>query len=165
VSEDEPDGDGDGTPDILDNCATIANPQQQDLDELVGDHSPDGVGDICDNCPWHHNPRATYPAYRTTTGGQLDDDADGYGNRCDASYTGPIVTALDTIQYKASVNKPVWGSNCGSPAIRSCDRFDLDGTSPAITALDTIVFRQLLNKPLGPKCATCPLECAGDACW
>jgi cysteine-rich repeat protein len=157
VSDGEPDQDGDTIPNIVDNCPTIFNTDQNDLDG-------DGVGSLCDNCVTYPNPRATYPAYRTTTGGQLDDEADGYGNLCDAGYTGPIVTALDTIQFKGAVSKPITGSNCGSPPTRPCDKFDLDGKDPVITALDIIRFRQLLSKPIGPKCAACPLECVGDAC-
>ncbi len=37
------DGDGDGVPDALDNCAGDPNPEQ-------GDHDGDGVGDACDQC-------------------------------------------------------------------------------------------------------------------
>jgi hypothetical protein len=131
----------------------------------VSDNDGDGTPDDLDNCVLVANPPASYPADRTTSGGQLDDDYDGYGNPCDANFTGaPIVTALDTIQYKAALNKPVGASNCGSPATKPCDQFDLDGASPVITALDTIRFKQLLNAPVGPKCPTCPLACVGDAC-
>src|SRR5690348_16089662 len=38
------DSDGDGVPDINDNCPHASNPEQRD-------HDGDGVGDICDNCP------------------------------------------------------------------------------------------------------------------
>ncbi len=38
------DSDGDGIPDIEDNCPDVANPSQDDMDG-------DGVGDACDQCP------------------------------------------------------------------------------------------------------------------
>jgi hypothetical protein len=143
-----------------------------DGDGICNDDDPDldgdGVANTEDNCTHVPNPPATYPAYRTTTGGQLDDDANGYGNLCDcAGPPGPICTALHTIQFKTAINGThfVSASNCGSPTPNQpCDQFDLDGSGLVITALDTIRFKQLLNKFRGPKCAACPLECVGDAC-
>jgi hypothetical protein len=58
------DGDGDGRPDVEDNCALVANGDQFDAD---GDH----VGDACDNCPATPNPD------------QADADHDGSGDACD----------------------------------------------------------------------------------
>ncbi len=60
----DPDGDGDGSVDCLDNCPGLYNALQADYDE-------DGVGDHCDNCPWVYNPD------------QLDDSGNGIGNVCD----------------------------------------------------------------------------------
>jgi hypothetical protein len=57
------DTDGDGVPDVADNCPTIANADQHD-------HDGDGRGDACDVCP--HLP---------DTGG--DTDGDGVGDACD----------------------------------------------------------------------------------
>ena len=59
-----PDGDGDGIIDCLDNCPDEYNPLQNDLDG-------DGVGDLCDNCPWTSNPD------------QADSDQNGLGDACD----------------------------------------------------------------------------------
>ncbi len=59
-----PDTDGDGTVDCLDNCPDEYNPLQNDLDG-------DGVGDLCDNCPW------------TANSDQADNDQDGLGDACD----------------------------------------------------------------------------------
>jgi fibro-slime domain-containing protein len=75
-----PDADGDGVPDVADNCPAIANAGQADADA-------DGHGDACDNCPTVSNPS------------QLDTNADGKGDDCqclgvtcaiDACHTGGV---------------------------------------------------------------------------
>ena len=58
------DSDGDGLPDVDDNCPSVPNPSQTDAD---GDHR----GDACDNCPSTFNPT------------QADGDGDGAGDACD----------------------------------------------------------------------------------
>jgi hypothetical protein len=71
------DSDGDGIPDVSDNCPSVSNPSQADLDH-------DGEGDACDadvdgdgspnsadNCPTTFNPS------------QADADGDGLGDACD----------------------------------------------------------------------------------
>jgi len=57
------DSDGDGWPDIVDNCPNVPNPRQEDRDD-------DGVGDACDNCPLTFNPD------------QTDSLGDGIGDAC-----------------------------------------------------------------------------------
>ncbi len=56
--------DNDGIPDETDNCPSVYNLDQNDIDG-------DGLGDLCDNCPNTYNPD------------QTDIDADGAGNACD----------------------------------------------------------------------------------
>ena len=84
-----PDGDGDGIPDVSDNCPLISNAGQEDSDSdgignacdncsLVSnpsqtDSDSDGVGNACDNCPINSNP------------GQEDSDLDGIGDACEAT--------------------------------------------------------------------------------
>ena len=58
------DMDGDGVPDNLDNCPTMANADQRD-------HDVDGRGDVCDLCP--HIAEAA----------DVDNDGDGVGDACD----------------------------------------------------------------------------------
>src|SRR5512144_278011 len=57
------DTDGDGVPDLLDNCPAVANPDQHD-------HDGDLRGDACDVCP-----------HLADTG--ADFDGDGVGDACD----------------------------------------------------------------------------------
>ena len=63
-SETTIDFDSDGTNDIIDNCPTTPNPNQNDADG-------DGVGDACDNCPSIRN------------SDQEDTDGDNIGDTCD----------------------------------------------------------------------------------
>jgi hypothetical protein len=75
----EPDDDGDGLPNVADNCPTIAN-DGHDVDD-------DGVGDACDNCPLVPN------GAQGTRG-----DGDAIGDFCDPSPTldGDCLVLLDT---------------------------------------------------------------------
>jgi len=157
------DADGDGFPDGLDNCPTVANADQADADF-------DGVGDACDNCVNVANPRvsADYLAlnpWATLTGGQRDDDHDGFGNRCDAKVgAAGVVNSADLGQFRASLGKSRTAHLCGTSGTLSCAEFDIDENGGVINAGDLGVFRTLNGKLPGPKCPTCPLTCtAGTA--
>jgi len=68
--------DNDGIPDIRDNCTSISNPDQKDIDQngrgdVCDDFDRDGIVNIEDNCPDKPNMD------------QLDSDSDGIGNVCD----------------------------------------------------------------------------------
>jgi len=71
------DTDGDGGPDLEDNCPLDANPDQTDTDDdRIGDvcdpdDDSDGIPDAVDNCPL------------TVNHEQTDTDGDGSGNACD----------------------------------------------------------------------------------
>ena len=71
------DSDSDGLFDRVDNCPSLRNADQLDTDR-------DGVGDVCDNCVTFSNPRVSPSPGHSATGGQTDDDGDGFGNQCDA---------------------------------------------------------------------------------
>jgi hypothetical protein len=133
------------------------------------------VGDACDNCVNVANPRvtpdpATYVAtnsWATLTGGQRDDDHDGYGNKCDAKFpdaTGAVVGAGDLVEFRTANGKARTASTCGTAGTHPCAIYDLDETGGVINANDLVVFRSLNGKLPGPKCPTCPLPCqAGTA--
>ncbi|MCP4005495.1 MAG: hypothetical protein GY725_14985 [bacterium] len=171
---DQNDGDSDGVGDLCDNCPGIPNADQADDDS-------DGVGQICDNCTTIANslfdPNTSgYLAYdfegepfRTTTGGQLDDDADGYGNACDGKFTAGDgnVDASDQAEFAASLFGLVMQRTCGTSGGEPCDKFDMEEASALGLAVDTsdeAAFQARNGLPPGPRCALCPLECAGDAC-
>lgn len=122
VTVTEPDMDEDGVPDEVDNCLTIANPDQanSDSDSLgdacdncpyhdnddQADGDEDGAGDACDNCPDDYNP------------GQEDSDNDGSGDVCDECPNDPA-DDLDQDGLCGDVD------NC--PCISNPDQTDSDG--------------------------------------
>jgi Ca2+-binding RTX toxin-like protein len=71
------DTDADGLPDLQDNCPTVANANQADLDDdTVGDvcdpdDDNDGINDAVDDCP------------TTANNDQVNSDQDGLGDACD----------------------------------------------------------------------------------
>ena len=153
------DRDGDGVPQPADNCPFNANPSQADADG-------DGVGDACDNCVTEPNPRVplTYLAehpWATLTGGQRDDDRDGFGNVCDAKfgYGAAIVSGLDLGEMRLANAMPRSAKTCGSDGATACAIFDLDEIGPTIAGGDLARFRELDRRLPGPKCAACPLAC------
>jgi hypothetical protein len=175
-----PDTDLDGIPDASDNCPTVANPGQQDGGGGL-EVPADGVGDACDNCVTVSNPRvadtflATNP-WATLTGGQRDDDHDGYGNKCDGKFVGlpsQNVGGLDLGQFRTSNGEDRRFDTCGTAGgTRPCAIFDLDEAAVGnfIGGLDLGRFRQLSGSPPGPRCTACtgtgsvPLPCtAGTA--
>jgi hypothetical protein len=89
-----PDQDGDGVPDVSDNCPAVANPDQIDLDQdgfgdsCDLDDDNDGVTDANDNCPLDPNPD------------QADTDGDGQGDACDGDDDGDgVANELDLCPF------------------------------------------------------------------
>ena len=125
----------------------LANTDQADAES-------DSVGDACDNCVNVANPRVaadflTTNPWATLTGGQRDDDHDGYGNKCDAKFpgvAGSSVSGDDLNQFRASNGKPRSDGSCGTTATRPCAIFDLDETANSISGNDLTRFR-LAERP------------------
>lgn len=70
------DTDGDGIPDIWDNCPTVYNPDQKDIDR-------NGVGDVCDDFDRDGVPNHEDNCPNTPNPDQRDTDRDGVGDACD----------------------------------------------------------------------------------
>jgi len=106
------DGDGDGIPDVRDNCATISNEDQADIDS-------DGLGDLCDTTnaldldgDGSDNDTDNCPAKSNED--QADVDNDGFGDICDSQNDDP-----DGDERNNGVD------NC--PDISNTDQQDSDG--------------------------------------
>jgi subtilisin family serine protease len=120
------DDDGDGVPDVADNCPHVANPGQADRDG-------DGTGDACDARPDDDdrdpdadgvaNAEDNCPALANA--GQADRDGDGTGDACDATPDGPDT---DADGVGAQID------NCPSAANPGQDDVDHDGTGDVCDA-------------------------------
>jgi hypothetical protein len=157
------DGDGDETA-TCDIGAYETAPAGADFDG-------DGVGDLADNCVAVANARlpenwlAANP-WAVLTGGQRDDDQDGYGNKCDAKFPGSdglLVGPVDLAQFRASNGRNRSAMSCGTSGALPCAIFDLDESALLIGPADLTRFRTLNGKAPGPKCAECPLTCEAGA--
>jgi len=165
------DADGDGVPDLDDNCPSVANPGQEDNDgdgdgdACDDDNDNDGVPDVDDNCPFVANP------------GQENTDGDGLGNACDDDDDDDGV--LDINDNCPLTANPGQENNDGDGMGDVCDNDDdNDGV------LDAVDNCPLVGNPgqqdtdgdeAGNACDNCPIvanpqqedtddDGAGDAC-
>jgi len=133
---DEPNADGDAWIDDCDNCPTLANSDQVDLDAdgqgdvCDDDDDGDGLSDDADNCPNVANPD------------QADEDGDGVGDGCDAC-------------PNTAAGRPVDDDGC---RIRIAPDFDDDGD---VDQSDYGHLQACLTgpvQPAGPDCADAKLD-------
>ncbi|MDH5275306.1 MAG: thrombospondin type 3 repeat-containing protein [Gammaproteobacteria bacterium] len=96
----------------------------------VADTDGDGMPDVNDNC-------RTLP-----NANQVDSNADGFGNRCDADLNNNGSTnAFDTPLYRAQLGQP------SVPPLYNIADFNTNGS---VNAFDTPIYRSLLGSPPGP---------------
>ncbi|MBW2733911.1 MAG: thrombospondin type 3 repeat-containing protein [Deltaproteobacteria bacterium] len=135
-----PDTDGDGVPDVSDNCPTKANTGQADVDG-------DKVGDACDNCP------------KLANMGQTDLDSDALGDACDSDmdddslpndidpnpdskdtvhyYKAPLGTAMGDFTFEGPWSAGSGGALCHTSTATSYDWTRLE--SSELSATDYLV--------------------------
>ena len=129
----EPDDDGDGVPDVDDNCPAAENPQQLDADD-------DGVGDTCDPCPE-----------------DLLDDSDGDGS-CDSADA--CAGFDDSLDADADGN-PDDCDDCPADALDDSDGDGSCDSDDACPGFDDASDAD--GDGLADGCDACPLDAADDS--
>lgn len=151
-----PDADSDGVLDVSDNCVSVPNPDQADLDgDDAGDacdtdDDNDGVLDNTDNCQFTANP------------GQADSDLDGAGNACDDDLDGDAISnAVDNCVAEPNpLQEDLDGDGLGD----DCDD-DIDGDAVTNTADNCATTANALQEDLDGDAIgdACDLDDDGDA--
>jgi hypothetical protein len=129
-SDPSADGDGDGTHDLDDVCAAVADPAQTDTDG-------DRVGDACDTCP-------------------LDavDDVDGDAV-CGSVDNCPAIANPD----QANADNDALGDACDACPLDATNDADVDGVCGAVDNCPTVANANQANgdgDTLGDACDNCP---------
>jgi glucose/arabinose dehydrogenase len=145
---------------------------------VAADSDGDGVLDPEDNCRSLPNPTvAVVPLCHRTTGGQLDSDLDGIGNRCDADFDqSQFVNVTDLLFFLEAFGKQVCEPDCPDPAgdpIGPCAPYDLNAADSVINVSDLLIVisNAVFGKPSSVQgCAEddtgavrCPLGCEAGA--
>ncbi|MDP2324415.1 MAG: myxococcus cysteine-rich repeat containing protein [Gammaproteobacteria bacterium] len=138
-----PDTDSDGNFDGLDNCPSVANPGQKDIDgDAIGDvcdpdDDGDGVLDGVDNCPVNYNPA------------QANSDGDAVGDVCDNCKTFsntlsgfvPNTTVPGTVlKYQHDADADGYGNRCDG------DVSNTQGSNAQVNTTDYSILRSVINK-------------------
>lgn len=110
-----PDGDGDGVPDVSDNCPNDPNgPDAGPNNQL--DTDGDGVGDVCDNCPVVSNPD------------QADADGDGPGDGSWPPTADCDNCPVDSNPFQGDIDSDLVGDACDNcVGLPNPDQADSDG--------------------------------------
>jgi hypothetical protein len=133
-----PDDDNDGIVTLLDNCPSVANPDQLDSDgngigDACGDADNDTINDTLDNCP----------AVANTD--QLDTNRNGLGDACDSDDDGDTVAdAADACPLEV-----------GTTAAQGCPDGDNDGVRNSTDNCPTVLNNDQLDSDTDGQ---------GDAC-
>ncbi len=109
----------------------------------VDDQDDDGIPDVCDNCILAAN------------ADQLDDDGDGFGNRCDGDFnqSGGTVDVYDALLFIDAMGRERDSLDCLDASferVAACGPYDLDGSGLLISQGDLAVLRLLNELPVGP---------------
>ena len=138
------------------------------------DDDNDQVCDNLDNCLGVANPvDPNLPLWKTLTGGQRDDDADGYGNQCDGKFrllslAEPHVSGIDVFEFVTAIGWSQEVDVCGTTADVPCAKFkvaDPVGSGTSVSGADIFAFIDLIGHLPGPSCCGgAPLTCEGDNC-
>jgi hypothetical protein len=172
TSDPATDGDGDGTPDVDDVCAMVADPSQSDADA-------DRVGNACDACPSAPDPD------------QADLDGDGLTTGCDFCPTDiandvdgdHVCGGVDNCPSVANANQfnadqDAFGDACDVCPFDSLDDVDGDTVCGLVDNCPLVANANQANgdgDPFGDACDNCPAvantvqldadaDGAGDAC-
>jgi hypothetical protein len=181
---DEPDSDGDGVADPVDNCPTTINSDQAETDgDGLGDvcdncmdtpnsdqsdRDGDGIGDACDRCPDNADQTDTDldgvadacdNCATTANPGQADSDADGFGDVCDNCIAAPNPDQVDT-------DADGIGDACDTCPHDAANDADGDGICADVDNCPFVANASQLDTDgdgVGDACDTCPRDAANDA--
>ncbi len=160
TSDPAADGDGDGTPDLDDVCAAVADPAQVDADG-------DLVGNACDACP------------NASDAEQIDADGDGLSSGCDACPLDfendldadgvcgdvdncPLIANAD----QANTDSDALGDVCDACPQDALNDVDHDGVCGDLDNCPSIANATQANADgdaLGDACDACSMDALNDA--
>ncbi len=156
------DGDGDGTPDVDDVCAAVADSGQLDTDG-------DRVGDACDSCPNFSDPDQVdldgdavctnvdnCPAIANAD--QANADGDALGDACDNC---PAIANAD----QANADGDALGDVCDACPQDAANDADGDGVCEDLDNCPTVANSNQADADgdsAGDACDVCPLDAADD---